>query len=158
MAQKTMSADSQLSTLLILRVAGQRLAVPAADIVEIVPALTLLPLADAPGAVEGLARIRGVAIAVIGVRQRLGLPQRPMASRDHLVICRLNERQVALHVDRVLGLHDCRVEPLDNVGVPIAASATGIATDSEGPFLVHDLHALFAIEAAGAVLISAAAS
>jgi purine-binding chemotaxis protein CheW len=144
MAQETTGVDSRLLTLLVLRVAGQRLAVPAADVVEILPAMALLPLADSPASFEGLARVRGATVPVLGARARLGLPHRPMATRDHLVVCRVAGRQVALHVDRVVGLRDYPVDPLDRGELPMMSSAIGIATDADGAFMVHDLAVLCA--------------
>jgi len=146
MAGKKTGAVPQLLTVLVCRVAGHRFAVAAADVLEILPALTLLPLPESPSPIEGLARIRGAAVPVLDIRQRFGMPVRPMSPKDHLVLCRLGERRAALHVDRVLGLFDCQLDPVDRLGMPMAASAIGIASDSNGALLVHDLPALFAID------------
>jgi purine-binding chemotaxis protein CheW len=156
MTREKIGADPHLLTLLILRVAQCRFGVAAANVIEILPALTLLPLPHAAAPVEGLARIRGAVVVVLDARRRFGMPARPMAPKDHLVLCRLGERRLVLHVDRVLGLRDCRVEPLDKIDLPKAASAIGVATDPDGPFLIHDLQALFANDAIEAALAAGA--
>jgi purine-binding chemotaxis protein CheW len=89
--------------LLLFEVAGQRHALLAADVREVVRAVALVPLPGSP-ACEGALDLRGQVVPVLDVRGRLGLPHRPLSLNDHLIIVAPGRRLAALRVDHACEL------------------------------------------------------
>jgi purine-binding chemotaxis protein CheW len=87
---------------LVFEVGGRRFGLPAADLREIVRAVSVTPLPGGPAAVEGVINVRGSVVPVIDLRRALGLPPRGVALSDHLVILRSGTTPLALRVDRAL--------------------------------------------------------
>lgn len=114
--------------------AGLRLAVPMAEIAEIVRPSELVPVPLAPASLLGLARRRGVALPVIGLARLLGLPGADDARAARLVIVRHLGQPVALAVDGLAGTIDAppgRVTPVataGNGGVNVGGGPDGDAT------------------------------
>jgi purine-binding chemotaxis protein CheW len=152
MVQRASVVARGVTDLVLVELAGHRLGLLAGNIREILPALTLVPIPEASGAIEGLALVRGAMIPVIDGRKRFGLPARPMEPADHLLVFRFGERTIAVHVDRVLGLVRCRVDAIDDLGSPVAPSAVGIATSSENSVVVHDVSVLLPMHETGPAL------
>src|SRR5205085_8492167 len=84
---------------LVFEVAGRRFGLPAAVVREVLRAVALTPLPKAPAVVEGLVNVRGTLVPVLDVRGRFGLPAKPLAPTDHLIVARAGGRLVALRVD-----------------------------------------------------------
>lgn len=106
---------------LIFEIGGRRFGLLAAEVRELVRAVTIVPLPLAPTAIEGVINLRGRVVPVLDLRPRLGLPDRPAQPSDHLIIARAGERAVALRVDRALELSWPEVAEVD----PATAAACG---------------------------------
>lgn len=88
------------------QVAGNRYALEARRIIEIVPRAALRPVAGAPGAIAGLLNYRGQCVPVVDLCRLLGgeACNRLLSSRLILTACRPRsgcERIVALLAERV---------------------------------------------------------
>jgi chemotaxis signal transduction protein len=79
---------------------------------------------------------------VIDLRARLGLPARPVAPSDHMIVAQTEGRLVALRVDRALDLVRLDAEP-SAVGETEGARVARL-TDGLAPLL--DLRAVLAAE------------
>jgi len=90
--------------ILIFEVDGQLHGVAAADVQELLPALTIAPLPWAPAGVEGVINLRGAVVPVLDVRRRLGMPAKELALADHFIVVGRQNRLTTLHVDRALEL------------------------------------------------------
>jgi chemotaxis-related protein WspB len=55
---------------LLLHAGGDAFAIPAADVLEVVPRVALLPLAGAPDWIAGMMRLRGAIVPVVDRVQR----------------------------------------------------------------------------------------
>ncbi|NYZ16828.1 chemotaxis protein CheW [Azospirillum sp. RWY-5-1] len=107
------------SRFVTVRAAGLRLAVPMAEVAEIVRPPELVPVPLAPPSLLGLARRRGVALPVIGLAHLLGLPGTDDAPAARLVIVRHLGQPVALAVDGLAGTIDAppgRLTPIVAIG------------------------------------------
>jgi purine-binding chemotaxis protein CheW len=116
--------DTGVRTLLeflIFELGGQRYGLAVPDVREIVRAVPPVPLPGAPAVVEGVINVRGRVVPVLDLRRRLRLPSRPLEYTDHLVIARVDDRLVAVRVDRVLDLVRTAPADVEEVG--------GVATD-----------------------------
>jgi purine-binding chemotaxis protein CheW len=97
-------AEPEMLRVLVFEVGEQRYGLRAADVLEIVPAVTVTPVPDAPAHVEGMLNLRGRAVPVVDVRASLGLPRRAAAHTDHLIVVGVEEGAAALRVDRATEL------------------------------------------------------
>jgi purine-binding chemotaxis protein CheW len=66
---------------------------------RVVRAVEVSPIADAPEGIIGVINLHGTIVPVLDVRPRFGLVRREVEVTDHLVIARVEERQVAILVD-----------------------------------------------------------
>jgi len=124
----------------VLALANQRYAVPVAHVREIVRAVAVAPLPGAPDVVEGIVNLRGRLVPVMDTRRRFGVPLRPTELSDFLVIADAGTRDVALHVDQVIGVHQIgedQVVPAEQL-VQRSAFIGGLAALADGTLLIHD--------------------
>lgn len=135
--------------LLVVEVAGHRCGLPLDAVVEIHPAVLLVPLPGAPEVVLGLVNRRGQALPVLDLRRRLGLPVRPTRLDDRLVVLRLPDRQLALQVDAAL---DVMTAPsVDETVMAHASRSGGAAVLTDGLLVVLDLAAFLSSDEAVAL-------
>jgi purine-binding chemotaxis protein CheW len=126
-----------LIDVLLLEVDGQRLGLPSAAVVEVLPCARPTRLERAPAFVEGLLNVRGRVLPVLSMRERLGRPPRPPRPEEHLVWVDTGARQILLRVDRALdliGIDPARIEPLDEAHRPFG----GAVAAPDGVLLVQD--------------------
>lgn len=97
---------------LVFEIEGQRHALPVAQVRELLPALSTMPIPGAPPGVEGVINLRGVVVLVLDVRHRFGLASKPIAPTDHFIVAFIKEQLVVLHVDRAVGLTRLDVDAL----------------------------------------------
>jgi purine-binding chemotaxis protein CheW len=118
-----------------LRVGEVVLALPLADVMEIVrrPDIVRIPLS--PPSLEGLARRHGVVLPVIALRSILGLPARDWDDAARVVVVNHRGQPIGLAVDRVEGIvtveggridRDARESGVD------AALLAGVIRDPKG--------------------------
>jgi purine-binding chemotaxis protein CheW len=126
--------------LVIFQVAGQRYGLPAADVREILPAVTITVLPQAPRIVEGIINRRGQIVPVFDIRGRFRLPAKPLTYTDHLIVADIG-RLVALRVDRTLDLTTVDAETIAETEetLPEAEYVAGVAKLADGLVLIHDL-------------------
>lgn len=147
---------ASISRFVTVRVAGSRVAVPLAEVTEIIRPPELVPIPLAPPSLLGLARRRGAVLPVIGLARLLGLPD-PGTGAERLVIVHHLGQPVALAVDALAGIIDApagRVAPLapeaedgDGEGPPIdPALLAGMLRPEDGAPAVPVLDAAAAIE------------
>ena len=127
--------------LVLFTLAGARYGVSADDVVEIVRAVAVTPLAGAPAVVEGLIDVRGSVVPVFDMRARLGLPSRAVDPADHFVLVQTPSRVAALHVERVDELVevDERQTTDARAQVPSTEHIAGVATLDDGMVFIHDV-------------------
>jgi purine-binding chemotaxis protein CheW len=130
----------QLSVV-VFEVGGQRYALPAADVRELVRAVDIVPLPRAPRVVEGVINLRGKIVPVLDIRSRFGLPARPVALSDHLLIAQAGEFLVAVRADRAVDLVQLEAADVEEARglVPGVEYVAYIARKSDQLVLIHDL-------------------
>jgi purine-binding chemotaxis protein CheW len=132
---------AQRMDLLVFDVGGIRCALPAGDVREVVRAVTIVPLPNAPDVVEGVINVRGSLVPVIDLRQRLGLAARTLAITDHLVLVHTGEHDYAVRVDQAV---DVVTVPDGQLEAPtremtVAPFITAVGKLPDGLVVVHDL-------------------
>jgi purine-binding chemotaxis protein CheW len=128
--------------ILVFEVGGQRYGLPAADVRQILRAVTLTPLPSAPAVVEGVINVRGTLVPVLDIRARFRLPPKPLEHTDHLIVARVGERSAALRVDRVLELARLEAGAAERAEtvVPGVEYVAHMARLPGGLVLIHDLN------------------
>jgi purine-binding chemotaxis protein CheW len=134
-------ADRLTREVLVFEVGGQRYGLPIADVLELVRAVAITPLPNAPAVIEGIVNVRGRIVPVLDLRARFRLPAKPLDPSDHFIVAAAGPRGVILRVDRAteLALVDtAAVQPPETLG-PGAAYVAGVAKLEDGMVLIHDL-------------------
>jgi purine-binding chemotaxis protein CheW len=138
---------------LVFEVEGQKYGLPTTDVRELVRAVTITPLPNAPAVVEGVVDVRGTVLPVLDMRARFRLPARALDPSDHFIVASAGARGVVLHVDgatHLALLEEASIQPSESLG-PSAGYVAGIAKLEDGMVLIHDL-ATFLSDAEGASL------
>jgi purine-binding chemotaxis protein CheW len=121
-------------------VGGRRYGIRVIDVVELLRAVTIIPLPRAPGIVEGVITVRGAVVPVLDFRARFKLAPKPATSADQLMVVRVGARRRAFRIDRAIDL--VRVDPSDiedvDVLMPGVAYVAGVAKLSDRLMLIHD--------------------
>lgn len=130
-----------MAPLLLFSLDDLRFALPLEQVREMVRAVAITPLSGAPGVVEGIVDIRGTVMPVLDLRARFGLPRRPVALTDHMILAESGAREVILRVDRVLEPYDVGEELMTPApqGDPAFAHLAGVARLADGLVLIQDL-------------------
>jgi purine-binding chemotaxis protein CheW len=126
---------------LLFELAGARLAVSAACVIEVVRAVAIDALPEAPPVVSGVINLRGEVMPVIDMRKRFGLPARPALPEDYFIAVQSGPHRVALHVDRPLELERVTPTPFEQlVDTPARyAYVSGVVPTLDGVLLICDL-------------------
>jgi purine-binding chemotaxis protein CheW len=138
---RSADAGSPKREVLVFEVAGQRYGLPTVDVRELVRAVAITPLPDAPAVIEGVVDVRGCVFPVLDVRARFGLSAKPLDPSDHFIVASAGPRGVILRVDRAthLALVDQASVQLPETLGPSATYVAGVAKLEDGLVLIHDL-------------------
>jgi purine-binding chemotaxis protein CheW len=143
-------ATSDSLQLVCFRVGDEEYGIDIMRVREVVPALPITRVADAPGFLEGIIELRGAFFGVVDLRRRLGATAPAVTPPQRYVVVWLHGRSLGLVVDGVTEVR--RIEP--RRVAPLAASVpgagrllAGVARLDHGVVLVMDLdHLLSAAE------------
>jgi purine-binding chemotaxis protein CheW len=134
--------------LLVVRIAGQRVAMPAARIESVVELDTLIPVPRAAEHVAGLSALRSRVLTVICCRRSLGLDMPDVLDGIlEAAVTELDGHHYALIVDGVEDVIEAQGDP-----APVRAAmgegwervSTGMVETEEGALLLVDVGALVA--------------
>jgi purine-binding chemotaxis protein CheW len=127
---------------------GERFAVRGLQVREVVRAVAISPLPDAPGIVEGVINFRGRIVAVLDIGRRFGLPTRSLDPTQHFILVDAGPRLVALRVDRATDLLDVAAEAIEGaVAVaPGSAMTEGVARLDDGLVVIHHLERFLSLD------------
>jgi purine-binding chemotaxis protein CheW len=140
-AGRSADAGPRPREVLVFEVGGQTYGLPTADVRELVRAVTITPLPNAPAAIEGVVNVRGRVLPVLDVRARFHLPAKPLDPSDHFIVASAGARGVILRVDRASHLalvDEASVQPPETLGAS-ATYVAGVAKLEGGLVLIHDL-------------------
>jgi purine-binding chemotaxis protein CheW len=134
--------------LLIVTIAGSRVALPAAAVESVVELDALIAVPRAPAHVAGLSALRSRVLTVIDCMRSLELGATDCADgiREAAVV-EVDGHHYALIVDAVEDVVEAQSDP-SPVRAAMAAgwerASTGMVETEEGPLLLVDVHALIA--------------
>ncbi len=142
-----------ITSLLTFSVGGHSLSLLASAVTQVVRAVAVSRLPKAPPIVEGVINVRGQVVPVLDVRQRFGLPPKPVALDQHFIIARAGTRLVAIRVDRATDVVEVKTSAIES-GPPPAPGVgllRGIARLPDGLLIIHDLDAFLALDESAAL-------
>ncbi len=87
-------------SLLCFGIGEHRVAIFSSEVQEIVRMVAVEPLTDSPDIIDGVINFRGSLVPVIKLRQRFGLPYKPISASDYLIVL-ARKPYIALRVDDV---------------------------------------------------------
>lgn len=140
----SISSDS----LVVFKISDHAFAVGVAAVEQVLRAVEIEPVPEAPRGVRGVINLRGRIVPVFDLWARFGQPAREVRSSDHLIIARTHWRTVALLVDAVVGVvdrRDARVTPASEI-LPDLECISGVMKTDGGLVLVHDVEKFLSIE------------
>lgn len=134
--------------LLIVTIAGSRVALPAAAVESVVELDTLIPVPRAPAHVAGLSALRSRVLTVIDTLRSLELGKSDCSDgiREAAVV-ELDGHHYALIVDVVEDVVEALSEPSPvraAMGAGWERASKGMVETEEGPLLLVDIEALIA--------------
>ncbi|MEX0804170.1 MAG: chemotaxis protein CheW [Candidatus Binatia bacterium] len=120
---------------------------------RILRAVDVTPLLEAPEVVWGIIDVQGQIVPVLSLRERFGLPERPIGVSDQFVLARTRQRTVALVVDGVRGVFERAVAEVigsDKI-LPDLKQIEGVIRLDDGMVLIHDLDRFLSLDEERAV-------
>ena len=132
---------TSMREVLVFEVGGQTYGLPIADVRELVRAVAITPLPNAPAVIEGVVNVRGRVLPVLDIRARFRLPAKPLDPSDHFVVASAGARGVILRVDGATHLalvDETSIQAPETLG-PSATYVAGVARLEDGLVLIHDL-------------------
>jgi chemotaxis signal transduction protein len=123
-----------LSSILLLRVGGERYGIPAEAVQAVAALLRLSPLPHAPPEVAGLTARGGQILPVFHLRAVLGLSLAALPEYGRIVLLGEGREQLALVVDAVEGMKAVDVSTLKPAPATLSAPAFALVlgVDDEG--------------------------
>jgi purine-binding chemotaxis protein CheW len=142
-ARATNRSESTALEVLLFELSNERFALPLDAVLEVVRAVALRSLPNAPPIVEGIIDVRGEIVPILDIRTRFGLPARPIALSDHFVLVRVHARRLGFRVDRAVALTQLESLSMERaINLPRGiAHIAGVASQPDGIVLLHDLSA-----------------
>ena len=134
---------------LIFTLDDQRYALPLESVLEVIRAVKLTPLPDAPPNLMGLLNLRGRIVPVLDIRRRFHLPVREMELNDRIVICRGTVRTIAFVADDVEGVVELTPGEVDEavkILPDMDGYMDGVGRLRDRTVLIYDLETLFSIK------------
>lgn len=125
---------------LLFELAEQRFALPLSFVIEITRGSAVRRVPNVPVRVLGVLNRRGRMIAVLDLREHLGLPSAALSPEQHFVFVRVQQNTLALRVDRAIGVE--RLALLDAPELLEAPDSLrghgGLASVEHGVVLIYD--------------------
>lgn len=149
---KTIPESDAAGALLLFefRLDTLRLALPLSAVSRTTRAAEITPLPGAPSIVTGAINIAGDVLPVVSLRERLGLPARPLGLDDCFVLVQTSQRVLAVLASEVSGIAGYPAGacvPSARV-TPGLEGVAGVVTCDDGLILIHDPERFFDLDEA----------
>jgi purine-binding chemotaxis protein CheW len=142
------AAKNNRSNLLQFKVEGLNYAISLDVVDRVTRMVEYAPLPEAPAIVYGVIRWQGQVVALLNLRKRFRLNERPPAWTDSVIIAHTKSRLVSLAVDSVVGVVNYRIYDAKSpeIILPGIKYVTGVLQAGDELILIHDLDQFLALE------------
>lgn len=130
---------------LLFTIDARRYAIPLKQVAEVVPAVNVLGLPDAPSIVEGVVNVRGEILPVLSLRARLGHAARAVQASEYFILVRSQARRVILRSDTTPEIVALASLP-DTSGAGVEGALAGVLPLPEGIALLQDIDRFMAAD------------
>lgn len=144
---------TEKSHFVVFTLDNQKFALPLASVEKIARAAAVRPLPKASDAVLGVINIQGRIIPVLDLRIRFGIPARPIAVTDHLIIARTATRTLALLVDTVQDILESDRQHITDQSAILDRMeyVGGVLRIEDGMVLINDIERMLSMDEAKAL-------
>ncbi|HAJ79320.1 MAG TPA: chemotaxis protein CheW [Fibrobacteres bacterium] len=153
------SADVKIPDCIVMFTLDEpRYALYLSAVERVVRAAEITPLPKAPDIVLGIINVGGRIIPVLDIRKRFRLTAREMKPDDRFIIARTSQRQVAIVVDSVTGVHELTEAETVNArqALPFARYLKGAVKLDGNLVLIHDIDQFLSVNEESVLDISLA--
>lgn len=118
---------------LLFTIDAAHYAIPLRDVGEVVPAVNIVALPDAPAIVEGVVNVRGEIVPVLALRSKLGHAPRRSAVSEYFILVNARHRRVIVRSDttpEIVSLPEAeapRDEPVERALAGVLPLPNGVA-------------------------------
>ncbi len=126
---------------LLFTIDAARYAIPLRDVAEVVPAVNVLALPDAPPIVEGVVNVRGQIVPVLSLRARLGHAPRVPLSSEYFILVNARARRVIVRSDTsptIVSLPD--LQATDAADEEVERALAGVVPLPNGIAMFQDIN------------------
>jgi len=123
---------------LLFTIDARRYAIPLRQVAEVVPAVNVHGLPDAPSIVEGVVNVRGEILPVLSLRARMGHAPCDVRSTEYFILVRTQSRRVILRSDTTPEIMTLASMP-DMGGEPVDRALAGVLPLPDGIALFQDI-------------------
>lgn len=125
------------------RLEQQRFAIDSESVCNIIRALAVTEVPEAPSYLYGVMNLHGEILPVINLRNRLNFPELPIRVEDHFLICHSSKRKLVLVVDEVYGVETLsEVNFISTEKINPGLKISRMTKDEQGIILIYDLEEL----------------
>lgn len=136
-----------INQIVVFLINGQRFAIRLSDIEQIIRAVEITPVPNAPGYLCGIIDMHGSVLPVINMHVRIGLPDRPTQVDDRFIIASAANRVVALRVDEVKEIIQNADENfLKAETISSDLDILGIIRSPDGLILIYNLETFLTVD------------
>lgn len=131
---------------IIFALDDQRYALSVKSVKNIIRAVQLTYLSEAPDLVLGLLNLSGTFIPVINIREQFELPQKPIRVSDRIIIAEASQYTVAFIADSVDDVVELDRKPLDqsvDIFPGMEKFLAGLSHHNGHTVLIYDINTLF---------------
>lgn len=130
----------EMVEILVVEIAGVRYGLPLSHVLEVIRAVYITPLPDAPDVVEGVIEVRGRIVPVFDLRLRFGLPSRHLDPAEQIVIVKAGRRRAGLRCDRTDWIERIAPQRLRDAPAIVRRGRrlAGLASLDDGLVVIHD--------------------
>jgi purine-binding chemotaxis protein CheW len=139
---------SMASQVVVFLLDDRRYALNLSAVKKVIRVVEISPLPKAPDIVLGIVNLEGSIIPVVDVRRRFNLPGREIELKDQMIVVQTKRRKVALVVDAVDDVMECREETIVPAGdiLPDIEYVRGVVKTEDGMILIHDLDTFLSLD------------
>ena len=124
---------------LLFTIDAARYAIPLRDVAEVVSAVNVLALPDAPGIVEGVVNVRGDVVPVLSLRARLGHAPRQSDISEYFILVNARHRRVIIRSDttpEIVSLPEIKA----SIDEPVERALAGVLPLPSGVAVFQDIN------------------